>query len=112
MPPLRETVEVRGMAHVTGGGLTGTIPRGLPQGSRARLSRSSWSPPAVFETLRKAGQVEDAEMFRTFNMGIGYVVIVPAVAAETAARILRGAGEQVARIGEIIAGERGVELVA
>ena len=66
----------------------------------------------VFETLRTAGQVEDAEMFRTFNMGIGYVVIVPSATAETAARILRGAGEQVARIGEIVAGERGVELVA
>jgi phosphoribosylformylglycinamidine cyclo-ligase len=56
--------------------------------------------------------VEDAEMFRTFNMGIGYVVIVSSAAAETAARTLRGAGEQVVRIGEIVAGERGVELVA
>jgi phosphoribosylformylglycinamidine cyclo-ligase len=109
---LLETVEVRGMAHVTGGGVTGNIPRVLPHGCRARLSRSTWSPPAVFETLREAGRVEDAEMFRTFNMGIGYVVIVPSTAAETAARTLRGAGEQVARIGEIVAGERGVELVA
>ncbi len=109
---LLETVEVRGMAHVTGGGVTGNIPRVLPHGCRARLVRSSWSPPAVFETLRAAGQVEDAEMFRTFNMGIGYVVIVPSAAAETAARTLRGAGEHVSRIGEIVAGERGVELVA
>jgi phosphoribosylformylglycinamidine cyclo-ligase len=109
---LLETVEVRGMAHVTGGGVTGNIPRVLPHGCRARLSRSTWSPPAVFETLREAGRVEDAEMFRTFNMGIGYVVIVSSAAAETAARTLRGAGEQVARIGEIVAGERGVELVA
>jgi phosphoribosylformylglycinamidine cyclo-ligase len=109
---LLETVEVRGMAHITGGGLTGNIPRVLPQGCRARLSRSSWSPPPVFATLREAGQVEDAEMFKTFNMGIGFVVIVPPGAAESAARTLRGAGEQVARLGEIIAGERGVELVA
>ena len=108
---LLETVEVRGMAHITGGGLTGNIPRVLPQGCRARLSRSSWSPPPVFETLRQAGRVEDAEMLRTFNMGIGYVVIVPSPAAEPAARILRGAGERVTRIGEIVAGERGVELV-
>src|SRR5207245_2613999 len=86
----------------------GNIPRVLPQGCRARLLRSSWSPPAVFETLRKAGQVEDAEMFRIFNMGIGYVVIVPSATTETAARILRGAGEQVARIGEIVAGERSI----
>ncbi len=108
---LLEKIEVRGMAHITGGGLTGNIPRVLPQGCRARLSRSSWSPPPVFETLRQAGRVEDAEMFRTFNMGIGYVVIVPSPAAETAARVLRGAGERVMRIGEIVAGERGVELV-
>ena len=109
---LLETVEVSGMAHVTGGGLTGNIPRVLPHGCRARLARSSWSPPPVFETLRGAGRVEDAEMFRTFNMGIGYVVIVPPAAADSAARALRGAGEHVSRIGEIVAGERGVELVA
>jgi phosphoribosylformylglycinamidine cyclo-ligase len=109
---LLETVEVRGMAHVTGGGVTGNIPRVLPHGCRARLVRSSWSPPAVFDTLRQAGRVEDAEMFRTFNMGIGYVVIVAAVEADAAARTLRGAGEKVAKIGEIVAGERGVELVA
>jgi phosphoribosylformylglycinamidine cyclo-ligase len=109
---LLEAVEVRGMAHVTGGGVTGNIPRVLPQGCRARLMRNSWTPPPVFETLRKAGRVEDAEMFSTFNMGIGYVVIVASAAAETAARALRGAGEQVTRIGEIVAGERGVELVA
>jgi phosphoribosylformylglycinamidine cyclo-ligase len=109
---LLETVEVRGMAHVTGGGVTGNIPRVLPHGCRARLIRSSWSPPAVFETLRQAGRVEDAEMFRTFNMGIGYVVIVPSGDADTAARVLRGAGEKVTRIGEIVAGERGVELIA
>ena len=108
---LLETIEVRGMAHVTGGGVTGNIPRVLPHGCRARLERSSWSPPAVFDTLRRAGRVEDAEMFRTFNMGIGYVVIVPAVEADAAVRILRGAGEKVTKIGEIVAGERGVELV-
>ena len=109
---LLETVEVRGMAHVTGGGLTGNIPRVLPHGCRARLVRGSWSPPPVFDTLRQAGRVEDAEMFRTFNMGIGYVVIVPVADADAAARILRTAGETVTRIGEIVAGERGVELVA
>jgi phosphoribosylformylglycinamidine cyclo-ligase len=108
---LLETIEVRGMAHVTGGGVTGNIPRVLPGGCRARLVRNSWSPPAVFETLRRAGRVEDAEMFRTFNMGIGYVVIVPSGEADAAARILRGAGETVTRIGDIVAGERGVELV-
>jgi phosphoribosylformylglycinamidine cyclo-ligase len=109
---LLESVEVRAMAHVTGGGLTGNVPRVLPQGCRARIFRDSWSVPAVFETLREAGRVEDVEMFRTFNMGIGYIVIVPATAAERAARVLREEGEKVARLGEVVAGERGVELVA
>ena len=109
---LLETVEVRAMAHVTGGGLTGNVPRVLPQGCRARIFRDSWSMPAVFETLREAGRVEDAEMFRTFNMGVGYLVIVPPTAAETAARLLREEGEKVARLGEVVAGERGVEFVA
>jgi phosphoribosylformylglycinamidine cyclo-ligase len=109
---LLETVEVKGMAHVTGGGLTGNIPRVLPHGCRARLVRSAWSTPPVFDTLRQAGRVEDAEMFRTFNMGIGYAVIVRAVDGDAAAGILRTAGETVMPIGEIVAGERGVELVA
>jgi phosphoribosylformylglycinamidine cyclo-ligase len=109
---LLESVEVRAMAHITGGGLTGNVPRVLPPGCRARIVRGSWSVPAVFETLRQAGNVEDAEMFQTFNMGVGFVVIVPAAAADTATRLLREAGERVTRLGEVVAGERGVELVA
>lgn len=108
---LLEAVEVSAMAHVTGGGLTGNVPRVLPRGCRAVVSRRAWSPPAVFETLREAGRVEDAEMFRTFNMGIGYVVIVPAASADTAVRLLRESGEKVTRLGEIVPGERGVEIV-
>jgi phosphoribosylformylglycinamidine cyclo-ligase len=109
---LLEAVDVRAMAHVTGGGLTGNVPRVLPPGCRARIVRSSWPVPVVFETLRQAGRVDDAEMFQTFNMGVGYVVIVSSAEAETAARVLREAGERVARLGEVVAGERGVELVA
>lgn len=109
---LLESVEIRAMAHITGGGLIGNVPRVLPPGCRVRIVRSSWSVPAVFEALRRAGNVEDAEMFQTFNMGVGYVVIVPAAAADTATRLLREAGERVARLGEVVAGERGVELVA
>jgi phosphoribosylformylglycinamidine cyclo-ligase len=108
---LLEAVDVRAMAHVTGGGLTGNVPRVLPPGCRARIARSSWSVPVVFETLRQAGRVDDAEMFQTFNMGVGYVVIVSSAEAETAARVLQEAGERVARLGEVVTGERGVELV-
>jgi len=105
-------VEVSAMAHVTGGGLPGNVPRVLPEGCRARIRRSAWRVPAVFEALGAAGRVEDAEMFRTFNMGVGYLVVVAEAAAERAAAVLAAAGETVLRLGEIVPGERGVELVA
>ena len=108
---LLQAVEVRAMAHITGGGLPGNLPRVLPEGCRARLSRSAWRVPPVFETLREAGRVAEAEMFRTFNMGIGYVVVVAPAAADAAARILAEAGETVWRLGEIVSGARAVELV-
>ena len=104
-------VEVRAMAHITGGGLPGNLARVLPAGCRAVLQRNAWRVPPVFETLRTAGQVEDDEMFRTFNMGIGYVVVVSPPEAERACAMLTQAGETVSRIGEIAAGARGVEIV-
>ena len=99
------------MAHITGGGLPGNLPRVLPEGCRAVLHRDAWRVPPVFEALRKAGHVEDAEMFRTFNMGIGYVIVVSPLEAERACAMLAQAGETVSRIGEIAAGARGVEIV-
>jgi phosphoribosylformylglycinamidine cyclo-ligase len=104
--------DLHGLAHITGGGLPGNVPRVLPEGCRAILHRGAWRVPPVFDVLRDAGHVSDAEMFRTFNMGVGYVVIVPAALAERAAAVLTTAGEPALRIGEIVAGERGVEIVA
>jgi phosphoribosylformylglycinamidine cyclo-ligase len=109
--PIRD--DVTAMAHVTGGGLTGNLPRVLPAGCRAVVRPAAWAErrPPIFQILQEAGGVPDAEMFRTFNMGIGYVVVVrPAVADSMGAR-LRAAGEEVFLIGEVVAGERGVELV-
>jgi len=109
--PIRD--DVTAMAHVTGGGLTGNLPRVLPAGCRALVRTGAWAErrPPVFRALQEAGRVGEAEMFRTFNMGIGYVVIVrPGVADAVSAR-LRAAGEEVFAIGEVVAGERGVELV-
>ncbi|MBI1845800.1 MAG: phosphoribosylformylglycinamidine cyclo-ligase [Candidatus Rokubacteria bacterium] len=103
-------LEVHAMAHVTGGGLPGNLPRVLPEGCRAVLHRTSWTVPAVFRTLAAAGGVEDAEMFRAFNMGVGFVIVVPAGAADAATTLLREAGETVYALGEVVAGERGVEL--
>jgi phosphoribosylformylglycinamidine cyclo-ligase len=89
---LLAALDVRAMAHITGGGLTGNLPRVLPEGTRALLQTGSWRVPAVFETLRAAGGVDDAEMYRTFNMGIGFVVVVAPADAERALGVLRGAG--------------------
>jgi phosphoribosylformylglycinamidine cyclo-ligase len=109
--PVRE--HVHAMAHITGGGLPGNLPRVLPVGCRAVVRRAAWaeSAPPVFQTLQQAGRVSDEEMFRTFNMGIGYVLVVPADRAGFVAASVRAAGETVHAIGEIVAGERGVELV-
>jgi phosphoribosylformylglycinamidine cyclo-ligase len=107
---LLESVDVHAMAHVTGGGITGNLPRVLPEGMRARIERRAWRVPPVFATLARVGRVDDTEMFRTFNMGIGYVVVVEASATDAASTVLRAAGETVYVLGEIVAGERGVEL--
>jgi phosphoribosylformylglycinamidine cyclo-ligase len=105
-------VSVRAMAHVTGGGITGNLPRVLPTGCRARIRRGSWPVPAVFTALADAGRVSEAEMFRTFNMGIGYVLVVAPGDVDTVLGLKALADIGVFRIGDIVAGERGVELIA
>ncbi len=97
--------EVHALAHITGGGLTENLPRVLPPHSGAEITRDSWTLPAVFEWLQTAGNIEDAEMLRTFNCGIGMVVCVPADAADRATTVLQSAGEQVHRIGTIVTSE-------
>jgi phosphoribosylformylglycinamidine cyclo-ligase len=98
------------MAHVTGGGITGNLPRVLPEGCRAVIRRSAWSVPPVFAALRDAGHVAEDEMFRTFNMGVGYLLVVPPSRVSGVTAALAAAGESVHTLGEIVAGERGVEL--
>jgi phosphoribosylformylglycinamidine cyclo-ligase len=92
---------VKGMAHITGGGLTENIPRVLPDQVTARIDARSWTRPGVFDWLQSQGQVNDAEMARTFNCGIGLAVIVAADDADVAEAKLRAAGETVFRIGRI-----------
>jgi phosphoribosylformylglycinamidine cyclo-ligase len=98
---LLRALPVKGMAHITGGGLVENVPRVLPDGVQARLERSSWPRPAIFEWLRQAGNVADAEMLRVFNCGIGMIVIVAPEHADRALRMLADAGESVYRIGTI-----------
>jgi phosphoribosylformylglycinamidine cyclo-ligase len=97
------------MTHVTGGGITENLPRVLPEGARAVITRESWPVPAIFDVIREAGPVEEAEMRRTFNMGLGFLLVVRARDAGAAVAHLRAAGEEVFEVGEIRRGERGVE---
>jgi phosphoribosylformylglycinamidine cyclo-ligase len=91
---------VRAMAHVTGGGIGGNLPRVLPGDCDALLSRRSWKPPPIFDLLRRAG-VGRTEMFRVFNMGIGFVLVVRPAFALSIVRFLKRQGETVYRMGEI-----------
>jgi len=101
---------VHAMAHITGGGLVGNIPRILPKDCNAVLKKSSWPRPKIFPFLQKAGPVQEDEMFRVFNMGIGYVLIVAADFADSIGRNLQRWGEKVNRIGTITAGSGKVVL--
>ena len=100
---------VKGMAHITGGGLTDNVPRILPEGTRARIERGTWPALPVFEVIGREGGVEEGEMFRVFNMGIGMVAVVSAKDAAALEAHLDRVGEAHYRIGSIVAGARGVE---
>ncbi len=99
---LRERVEVRGMAHITGGGLPGNLPRALG-GLGARLYPDSWEEPAVFGLIRSLGGVAEEEMRRVFNLGVGFCTVVPGAEAEKALVVLREAGCEARCIGEVVA---------
>lgn len=102
---------IGGMSHITGGGLPGNLERVLPAHLNARIGRESWTVPGVFSLLQRSGGVEDDEMFRVFNMGIGYVMIVRPHFAGSIARQLRRAGETVFELGKIVRGTGRVLLV-
>jgi phosphoribosylformylglycinamidine cyclo-ligase len=97
---LRE-VPVKGIAHITGGGLVGNVPRVLPAGTRAVIERKSWQRPALFDWLQRMGSVAEDEMHRVFNCGIGMVLVTARADAPRALRLLREAGETVYEIGAV-----------
>ena len=100
---LIEMHNVKGMAHITGGGITGNLPRCLPEGVAASVDPASWTRPPLFDWLQQAGNVEPDEMLRTFNCGIGLCVVVAAADAAAAMAQLTASGETVWQIGEIVA---------
>jgi phosphoribosylformylglycinamidine cyclo-ligase len=97
---------IKGLAHITGGGLTDNIPRILPENTAVRIERGSWRIPPLFELLRQLGNVSDAEMYRTFNMGVGMVIVCAAADTETIETHLRERGEACYRIGNVVSGHR------
>lgn len=103
---------VKGLAHVTGGGLTDNLPRALPPGTAARIVRNGWPVPPVFDFIRRAGGVPEDDMRRTFNMGIGMVAVVASESAEQALAAFAAAGEpDAAVIGDVVEGDRRVVYV-
>jgi len=104
---LLQHVPVKGLAHITGGGLTGNVPRILPKKTRAVIRKASWPQPEVFGWLQRAGNVAEDEMHRVFNCGIGMVVVVAPGDARRAMQQLRASGETVYAIGTIEKGPGG-----
>jgi phosphoribosylformylglycinamidine cyclo-ligase len=109
MIALRARVEVRGMAHITGGGLPGNLPRALGE-LGACLYPNSWEEPPVFGLIRSLSGIAEEEMRRVFNLGVGFCAVVPEGEAEKALMVLREAGCDARRIGEVV-GNGGVEFV-
>jgi len=110
-PVLRRLIDaeaVSAMAHITGGGITENLPRVLPRGTAAVVERTAWPVLPVFEHLRALGNISDEEMYRTFNMGIGMILVVPLAKFKKVQSILERLGEKGYTIGRIVKGERKV----
>ncbi len=108
---VRETGGVKALAHITGGGLSENLPRVLPEGIAAHVDLGTWQAPAVFGWLQRTGRLDDAEMLRTFNCGVGMILVVAKDAADAVVGLLSAEGESPVRIGEIEPG-RGVKSQA
>ncbi len=109
--PLLADNLAQGMAHITGGGLPGNLVRSLPEGCRARLDPATWEIQPIFTCLQEIGNIPRDDLFRTFNMGVGYTLVVRPDVTDTALARLTAAGETAWVIGEIVAGQRGVDIV-
>ena len=106
--PLLKRDQIRGMAHITGGGLTDNVPRILPPGTRAAIERGSWTIPPVFRHLVERGRLDSDEAHRALNMGIGFVLVVGPDDLDSVRGALREAGEEPFLIGTVEQGEPGV----
>jgi len=108
LKPLLDRGRLSGLAHITGGGLTDNLPRILPGGCSAHIQLNSWTEPPIFGVLQELGRIDEAEMLRTFNMGIGMALIVSPGEVSKVEENLARSGEPLYRIGEIRSGKRRV----
>jgi phosphoribosylformylglycinamidine cyclo-ligase len=104
---LRKAGVLHAAAHITGGGITDNTPRVLPEGLAAAIDMKSWQIPPIFELLRKLGDLDTADYRRTFNLGIGMILVVPAAGCAKAERVLKRMGEAYYRVGHIATERRG-----
>ena len=112
MRPLLAAGLVKGMAHITGGGITENLPRTLPAGCAADIDRKSWTVPPIFTFLQKRGGIAEDEMLRAFNMGVGLVVCVDASASARAVDVLKGTGEDPILLGHVVPGDRSIRYLS
>jgi len=106
--PLLDTGRIKGMAHITGGGITDNLPRVLPRGTEALVRLGSWEVPPIFRWLERAGAVPQDDMLRTFNMGVGLILVVAAADADAVIGAMRAGGESAVRvIGEVAVAAEG-----
>ncbi len=108
---LIDEVGINTVSHITGGGFIENVPRMLPDGLKAVIHKGTWDVLPIFDILREKGNIPEADMYNTFNMGIGMVAAVDADKAEAAVKCLEEAGEKASVIGELVAGEKGVEII-
>lgn len=102
---LQQAVDVRAVAHITGGGIPGNLNRVLPKGTKAVVDTASWEPPRIFGEIQQLGEVSDAEMAKVFNLGIGMIVVVPPDEVYKSLDLLRSKGHKAVEIGRVVAGQ-------
>jgi len=108
---LLKRVKIKAMSHITGGGFYDNIPRVLPEGKAAQITKGSWPVPSIFKKIQRRGNIEESEMFRTFNMGIGMVLVLSRRSTGHALTLLAELGQKAWVIGELIEGTNSVEII-
>ena len=107
---LMKKVKIKALSHITGGGFYDNIPRVLPKGIKARISSGSWPVPSIFQEIQRRGHIEQSEMFRTFNMGVGMVMVLDPRSTRRALALSAELGQKAWVIGELAVGETSVEI--